>query len=200
MSKELIYTPKGISNYTWLSRPDTKFNPDGVYTVTLMFEKTAPGVKELCKKLNDAYKQAQKPKKKGGNKPYKENEDGLIEIKLSQKAVIHTKTGEAINKTVATLDSKLKPVKADIGNGSELRAAFNIRPYDYNGCGISLDLVAVQIINLVEYKGQSNFDFDEEDGFVGESAAVQYENQLNEENWDEAEDDSGTEDDEDEPF
>jgi hypothetical protein len=165
MSKELIYTPKGISNYTWLSRPDTKFNPDGVYTVTLAFEKTAPGVKELCKKLNDAYKKAQKPKKKAGKKPYIENEDGL-----------------------------------DVGNGSTLKAAFSIRSYDFNGCGISLDLTAVMIVDLVEYTGGS-FEFGDEDegGFEGNA---EEDNQLNEENWDE--DDTGEEgndsDSEDEPF
>lgn len=204
MSKELFYTPKGISNYTWLSRPDTKFNPDGVYSVTLAFDKGTKGVKEMCKKLMDAYKAAQKPKKKAGNKPYKENDEGKIEVRFNQKAVIRTKDGEEFKKTVALLDSKGKPVKADVGNGSTLKACYSIRPYDYNGCGISIDLNAVQIVDLVEYTG-SNFEFGEEDGgFEGEET----DDEVNTENWDnddadtqeEEEEDTGSEDDEDEPF
>jgi hypothetical protein len=204
MSKELIYTPKGISNYTWLSRPDTKFNPDGVYSVTLAFDKKTKGVKEMCKKLMDEYKKAQKPKKKAGKKPYEENDEGKIEVRFNQKAIIRTKDGEEFKKTVALLDSKGKPVKADVGNGSTLKACFSIRPYDFNGCGISIDLNAVQIVDLVEYTG-SNFEFEEEAG--GFEGTDEEEPEVNTENWDNDEDDdppeeedSGAEDGEDEPF
>jgi hypothetical protein len=172
--------------------------------VTLAFDKGTKGVKEMCKKLMDAYKAAQKPKKKAGNKPYKENDEGKIEVRFNQKAVIRTKDGEEFKKTVALLDSKGKPVKADVGNGSTLKACYSIRPYDYNGCGISIDLNAVQIVDLVEYTG-SNFEFGEEDGgFEGEET----DDEVNTENWDnddadtqeEEEEDTGSEDDEDEPF
>jgi hypothetical protein len=204
MSKELSYSPKGISNYTWLSRPDTKFNADGVFTVTLAFEKEAKGVKAMCKSLNDAYKKAQKVKKKGGKKPFIENEDGLIEVKFSQKAIIRTKAGESFKKTVAVLDSKSKPVKADIGNGSTLKAAYSVRPYDYNGCGISLDLTAVMIIDLVEYDGSSNFEFgDEEEGGFEGNDEDNTPDEINEENWDNDGDDTGEEgsdSDKEEPF
>ena len=203
MSKELNYTPKGISNYTWLSRPDTKFNPNGVYTVTLAFDKKAKGVKEMCKKLMDAYKKAQKPKKKAGNKPYTENDDGLIEIKFKQNAVIETKSGDTFEKTVAILDSKGKPanLKVQVGNGSTMKACYSIRPYDYNGCGLSLDLNAVSIVDLVEYDGTSNYEFDEEEGgFEGNDAPAD-DDEMNKENWDnDEEDDTGSEDDEDIPF
>jgi len=203
MSKELNYTPKGISNYTWLSRPDTKFNPNGVYTVTLAFDKKAKGVKEMCKKLMDAYKKAQKPKKKGGKKPYEENDEGMIEIRFSQKAVIETKSGDTFEKTVAILDSKGKPanLKVQVGNGSTMKACYSIRPYDYNGCGLSLDLNAVSIVDLVEYDGTSNYEFDEEEGgFEGNDAPAD-DDEMNKENWDnDEEDDTGSEDDEDIPF
>jgi hypothetical protein len=199
MSKETLVTPKGRANYTWLSRPDTKFDADGVYTVTVCLDKDE--AKPLCKVLKKEYDAAQKPKKKKGNPPYKENENGEIEIKLKQKAIIRNKAGEEFKKTVAILDAKKKPIKADVGNGSTVKAAFSIRPYDYNGCGLSLDLIAVQVIDLVEYDGNQEFGFDEEDGFEGtiDNSPQQAETPFD--NQEEEETDTGDEDDDsDEPF
>ena len=42
MAEKLIEftTPKGIAQYPWLSKPDTKFNEEGVYKVDLIIPKS----------------------------------------------------------------------------------------------------------------------------------------------------------------
>lgn len=198
MSKQTMVTPSGTANYPWLTRPDTTFNPDGTYQTNIIIEKKK--AEGICASLDKAYQEAQKPKKKGGKPPYFENEDGDIEIKFSQKSVIRTKKGEEFKKTVAILDAKKHPCKANVGKGSTIKVAYSIRPYDYNGCGISLDLVAVQVLELVEYEGGSEFGFDEEEGFEAKGE-FEVQNEINEENnFDEEADDSGDEGEDDQPF
>ena len=55
-----IVTPRAIAVYPWLNRPDTKFNPDGDYKVTLKIEAedAAPLITKLDKILAD-YKDTQ---------------------------------------------------------------------------------------------------------------------------------------------
>ena len=201
MSKDVIVTPKGITNYCWLSSADTKFNPDGVFHTNLILDPDT--CKDLCKTLKKGYDDAQKPKKKAGKKPYFKNEDGDIEIKFSQKAIIRNKAGEEFKKTVAVLDSKQRPVKFNVGNGSTVKVSFKMRPYDYNGCGISLDLIAVQVLELVEYEGSQDFGFEDEEGGFESSGEVDNKGNLfteesdgNDENFDSRSED----DEEDEPF
>jgi len=199
MSEKKIYvTPKGTSKHAWLLRPDTKFNPDGTYQVNVVLKKEE--AKSICKELKALYDAAQKPGKKSGKMPYFVNDDGDVEIKLSQKSVIRLKDGTTFNKTVALVDAKRKPVKVNVGNGSTIKAAFSVRSYDYNGCGISLDLISVQIINLIPWEDQAqDLGFEEEEGFEGGSEVEVEEVEPEQENNFEA-DDSGDEDDDDSPF
>jgi hypothetical protein len=160
---EIKTTPKGLAKHAWLLHPDTKFNPDGTYQTNIVLKKE--DAKAICKQLKKEYNDAQKPKKKAGKMPYFENDDGDIEIKFSQKSIIKTKSGDTFKKTVALLDSKRKPIKVNVGNGSTIRVSFKTRPYDYNGCGISLDLIAVQVLDLVEWEErEQEYGFEDEDG------------------------------------
>ena len=195
---EIKTTPKGLAKYARILHPDTKFNPEGTYTCNIVLKKE--DAKGICKQLKKEYDAAQKPKKKKGKMPYWENDDGDIEIKADQKSVIHTKSGETFSKTVATLDSKRKPIKVNIGNGSTIRMSFKTRPYDYNGCGISLDLVAVQVIDLVEWEPEEQeYGFDDEDGFEGTDESPEQDNGFDDDE-EEQEEDSGDEGEEDDPF
>ncbi len=201
MSKTIMVTPVGTANYCWISRPDTTFNPDGTYQTNLILDKENLEVKSLCKILKQAYTDSQKPKKKKGKAPYWTNDAGDIEMKFAQKSVIRTKAGEEFKKTVAVLDSKNKPCKLNIGRGTTMKVAFEIAPYDYNGCGITLRLKAVQVLELVEYDGGQEFGFEEEDGgfeSTDKEDIVDEEEDVSTDEFDE--DDSGDEDDDDSPF
>lgn len=54
MAKKLLVTPKGLAVYPHLSKPDTKFNKDGVYTTKLKLEGEPAEV--LAKTIDDAMK------------------------------------------------------------------------------------------------------------------------------------------------
>ena len=203
----ILITPTGRANYCWLNRPDTTFNPEGTYQTNLILSKVE--AKGICKDIKKAYDDSQIEHKKKNKKnlkaklPYFENEDGDIEIKFSQKAVIHNKkTGESFKKKVAILDSKRKPCRANIGRDTEMKVAFEPKSYYHpqNGAGVTLRLKAVQIIKLVEYDAADEYAFeDEEGGFEGNND--EEDSPMNEENWDNDESEAGTEDDdEDEPF
>ena len=44
-------TPTGIANYPWLVEPDTKFNPDGDYRVTMIFNEHTPELDYILQDL-----------------------------------------------------------------------------------------------------------------------------------------------------
>jgi nucleoside-diphosphate-sugar epimerase len=35
-----VTTPKGQASYPWLKQPDTKFNPDGLYSCNILVDKS----------------------------------------------------------------------------------------------------------------------------------------------------------------
>lgn len=51
-------TPKGVFKYVWLNKPDTKFDADGVYTVTVVMDKENPKTQKLLKDLAAEHKKA----------------------------------------------------------------------------------------------------------------------------------------------
>lgn len=58
-------------------------------------------------------------------------------------------------------------VTTDIGNGTEAHVQWKERPWEYQGKkGLSLDLAAIGVVNLVEFTGggtELEFDFEDED-------------------------------------
>ena len=107
--------------------------------------------------------------------PYKEveddngNETGEIQMKFKMKAKIQLKDGSVYEPKPVVVDSKAQPIKDPdfrIGNGSICRIQFDASPYcmpSTKTAGVSLRLNAVQVLSLVEYGGNS--DFEEEEGF-----------------------------------
>ena len=107
------------------------------------------------------------------------NETGELSFKFKLKAVGKNRKGETYTRRPLVVDAKGNPiVKLDsegkvlngdfkIGNNSVVRCHYVPMPYymaSTRTVGVSLQLKAVQVINLVEFGG-SGFDFDEEDGF-----------------------------------
>jgi hypothetical protein len=178
MSKT-IPTPVGSAYYPRIDTPDTKFNPDGVYSCKLHVSEADFNAFELTIKeiVNRAYKE--ECSKRGVEKltlaptqPLRQTAEGDFEIYAKQVAKKDTRKG-LLEFRVAVFDAKgnkIEDVPA-IGSGSKLKMGVEVFPYytDLNGFGYSLRLKAVQVLELVEYNNGSaaSFGFSEETGFSG---------------------------------
>lgn len=176
-------TPKGLAQYPTLKTPDTKFNPEGDYKVNLVMEddeKTNSLVAKLEAALEDFYenddnvKQAiSKGRKVVTQDIYEKDEEGRIVMKFKQKAVITKKDGSKIPVKIRQFDSKGKPIDVNIGRDSVIKVSFTANPYympSTRTCGLSLRLLAVQVISLNEFgdASASSYGFEEEEGYNGE--------------------------------
>jgi hypothetical protein len=176
-----IVTPAGIAVYPWLNKPDTKFNPEGVYKISLRVAATeaAPLLEKLEAKLEEAYAQVTKELTEK-NKPTKglkkadltveEEENGTVLFKFKMKASGVRKDGSEWSQKPALFDSKGQPLDEDteVWGGSTVKVAFQAVPY-YNAtnksAGISMKLNAVQILKLVKGGGTaSSYGFGAEEG------------------------------------
>lgn len=177
-------TPKGTAKYPWLSTPDTKFNPDGDYKVTLVVpvQEADTIMSFLDEQL--AASQAQATKANPGKKikvadaPYKiDEENGNVEINFKLKARVNMQNGDSFEQRPALFDAKGKPLTdVNVGGGSKVKVSYECVPF-YTaliGAGISLRLRAVQVIDLVEFTGGADagaYGFEEEDGYASNAEA-----------------------------
>lgn len=154
---ESIVSPKGLASYPFLNKPSTKFKPEGEYSVKLVFtpEDGAKLVDQVKAIFRDAYKEQcallKKDKLKLADFPWKETEDGKIEVKFGQTASFSSKTGEVYERKIALFDTKGNPVTDAIGSSSILRCAADVYTWyaPALGMGVSLRLKAVQVVELV---------------------------------------------------
>lgn len=180
-------TPKGIAKYPWLSKPDTQFNPTGVYKVSLLIPQAeARGLIEI---LDTAAGEALAAAKANAKSPAiakqiqlapsyhievddAGEETGNIEFRFKQNAVVTFKDGTTKEMKPFIFDAQGKQMQVcpNVYGGSILRVNFTPAPY-YNAssrsAGISLRINAVQIVELVTGGGSaSGFGFGvEEEGF-----------------------------------
>lgn len=173
-------TPKGTAKYPWLNTPDTKFNPDGDFKVTLVVpvQEADTIMQFLDEQMAASHAAAVKAnpgkKVKQADAPYKVDEDnGNVEITFKLKAKVNMQNGESFDQKPALFDAKGKPTDAKVGGGSTVKISYECVPF-YTaliGAGISLRLRAVQVINLVEFTGgadASAYGFEAEEGFEEE--------------------------------
>lgn len=178
-------TPKGLAQYPSLKTPDTKFNPEGDFKVNLAMdddEKTNALVSKLEAVLEDFYehddnvKQAlAKGRKVTMQDIFEKDDEGRIIMKFKQKAVITKKDGSKIQVKVRQFDSKGKPIDVNIGRDSVIKVSFSANPYympSTRTCGLSLRLLAVQVVTLNEFgdASASSYGFEEEEGYNGEES------------------------------
>lgn len=201
-------TPTGIAMYPWLNKPDTKFDPDGLYHVNLKFEKESPELefllKDLEKMLDDYYQAACDNPKYAKFKSkiqkadiFEEDDEGCKVLKFKQKAVIKSVKG-TFNAKIALFDSKGKPSKDTVGGGSQIKVCFSAIPYfvpSTKTVGLTLRPVAVQIISLQSINGSSAESY----GFKSEEGGYEYTPNENDSHFEEEDalDDEGFDDDED---
>jgi hypothetical protein len=188
MSKKL----KNVSgNAMWVKvfEPDTKFNPDGVYSVDLL--KPQLEATTMCdyleglvsERLEEEMKQNPKYKDKlSTHLPFEEDTDqdgnptGDIKFKFKLDAVGKRRDGNTYTQKPLVVDAKLSPMTGEkmIGNGSTINVSFEPRTYFIPATkmvGVKLHLVGVQVLELVEYGGGASSMFNVEDGYVEEAVA-----------------------------
>lgn len=191
--RERIVTPGGIAIWPRLNAPDTKFDADGVFSVKLKWagddDAANSMIAKLCALRDEAFKQylSENPKFKKVAKVVdfahpelddEGEETGFTVMNFKMKAKITAKkTGKVYNMKPTIVNAKKVVLKnpPNIGGGSRLKVSFEVAPY-FNAkdkeFGLSLRLVAVQIIELVEFGGggAAANDFEEEDGWDGDGA------------------------------
>jgi hypothetical protein len=176
---------KGKALWCKVHEPDTKFDPNGIYSVSVLIPEAEAA--EICEYLDGLVQERfdeeikAKPKLKNGlstkaayDNEYDQNGDptGNIEFKLKLKAKVQTRNGDVYEQRPVVVDAKRKPLGSDtaIGNGSVIKVAYEPIPYmmaSTKTVGVSLRMKGVQVIDLVEYGGGASM-FDEEDGYVSE--------------------------------
>ena len=169
-------TEVGKAIYPHLNKPDTRFQKEGVYKVTL--ELSPVNAKNLLKHIDDGIKLATKDSKsnKTAQLPYKTDENGNMQFNFKCKASGVSKTGQNWEQKPKVFDSKGTPISKDIlvWGGTTMKVAYEIIPYSNNmlGSGVSLRLIAVQVHELVSGGGASadSYGFKEEaNGYVAET-------------------------------
>lgn len=185
-----IVTPVAAALYVYVNKADTKYDkPHGVFRAKAVFAKDSPNrewaeefrdtIVEMQKKALDEGKKNFKPGKgkvfkgKLADLPVVEDDEGNIVFSFKKKAAFVDENDVVIKTQVPVFDAKGKPVdkqKVMIGNGSQIRVSFYAEPFfnDGVGAGVTLRLLAIQIIALVAYVGEANpekYGFEEEEGY-----------------------------------
>ena len=175
-------TPAGIAQYPYLTKPDTKFNPDGEYKISVEIPGAAAQDivtfldEQFAASVAKAKKENPGKKIKEGDVPYSVDDDsGKVTVRFKLKAKVTPKQGDPFEQRPALFDAKGKPIGADtkIGGGSKVKVAYELVPYytAIAGAGVSLRLKAVQVIDLVEFSGGASseaYGFGEEEGYEAE--------------------------------
>lgn len=193
-----VISPAGVMKYGHIQKPNTKFNENGTYEVELILtpEDAAPFIKQIEAATAEARTQliAEDPKRAklkdfkayGPELDEADEPTGNIKFKFKQNATwVNKKTvpHTTVNVRIPIFDAKGKPI-ADtvrVGRGSRVKVGFNFRPImaptNPKTIGAQLSLQGIQILELVEYSGQSAsaLGFTEEEGYSGDGVAPQSE-------------------------
>jgi len=164
MQTKIHTTNFGEAEYPHLSKPDTKFNPDGVYKVKLKVSKQ--DAEKDIKIINDviALEKAEeykrnpkngKPIMKTAPLPYEYDDEGNVVLTFKMRAKgINSKTKQPFEQKPKIVDHNMDDLPEDkiIWGGSILRV--NYQPVGYNvastGIGCTLRLKGVQVKKLIE--------------------------------------------------
>ena len=167
-------TPAGEAIFPRLTEPDTKFNPDGEYSVKIRLSETdGEAIYNQMKRLIDGeVKKAQEkcktklelskikvlgdeslPCKKELDENAEETGFYIFSAKMRASG-ISQKTGKSWNREPAIFDQRGKIITDKEGlaiwSGSIIRIAYSLIPFNTAlGIGVSSKLEAVQIIELV---------------------------------------------------
>lgn len=164
-----ILTPKGIAHYPYISKPDEgREYSDGKYKVNLSIpsEEAQPIIEQINAVLLAGIKAE---KDKSPNKKIKQ-----APLPYSNEV---DEDGNETGNVIVKFKSKYKPSVVDAKNnlmvdhniygGSVIKVGGVLTFYNSAiGCGVTIRLGAVQLIEYVEGSAGGNFGFGEEEGFT----------------------------------
>ncbi len=156
-----VVTPKGVAVYPKLRTTEVFDGEDtGKYVCSIKLSKE--DTDKLIERIDNEWEMAKKTPEFDGkrfgrntnpNLGYHEDKQGDIVFKAKTNAVIKTKAGEIIEKTVPVFDKYGKPfdVEMEVGNGSTIKMCMLLRPFYASSTiyGIQLLLKAVQVLEYV---------------------------------------------------
>ena len=175
--------PLGRAIYPALKTADTKFHELGQYKCNVSVPlKEASGTME---KLTGIFKDhTGKAPTKADNTMWKMETDqdtgeetGNVIFKCSVKNV-QRRDGDLWDRRPKQFDAKMNPVNLDPYGGTELYVSASVYAWSAAGKkGVSLQPMAVQIINLIEREGGTaeGFGFQTQEGFQSEEANYNFE-------------------------
>lgn len=163
MAKKLYTSPLGVAVYPHLNTPDTKYVPEGLFSVKLRIagedasEFMARIDKAIDQSVSDAKNEAEEGDEiKRADPPYstKDQADGVVLFHFKVKHRNKDRLGAEYFRRPVLFDSQgARCDDARIGGGSELRISYE--PFLFHtkliGAGVSLRLFAVQVVKLIEW-------------------------------------------------
>lgn len=169
---EIFVTPIGQLEFPWLTKADTRFDPDGVYKTNLIlpFEDTL--TQELIAKLarvrDDYFQSMDTPLQKNSTKVdvYEEVLDdegkptGDIRLKFKLKKKVTTRDGDSFTQSPEVVDADGNDVDAPVYGGSMAALKGQIAPYRAPASktvGVSLRVKGVKVYELVTGGSGGNF-------------------------------------------
>lgn len=191
-------SPKGPFSWPKLTVPDTKFKPEGEYSVKLILDSDSPECKRLIKQIDEAAAESlaeNKAKAKNAAEakkwetksvPYAEVLDtetgdptGQTEFTFKMTASgTSKKTGKDWKRQPSLFDAKGKPLAGKdlkIGGGTIGKISYEQMKWGtlQLGASVKLALEGAQIIDLKEWgsRDAKSFGFEEEEGFSGDDLA-----------------------------
>jgi len=192
---ETAVSPRGVFNFPWLNKPDTKFNKEGVYTTGLLVNAgaAAPFIakidaaiqakldSQVAEMVAKGGKAIADSKKVTTHAPYQPeydkegNETGRIKFTAKVNAEGSNDKGDVWSNKPAIFDAAGTPTTVAIFGGSEGKVSVQLVPYysaKDNQVGITLRLKAAQVLKLVSRNSDSaegfGFGFGAEDGYVAD--------------------------------
>lgn len=172
-----ITTPAGVAQWPRLNEPDTRFDELGVYRTSLIVE--GDEGQELADQLQ-AYFESAMTELQSGKKKLREaplpweaeidedtgEETGRWVFKCKQKAArLNPTTGEKEPLFVQLVGADAKPTDAQVGAGSIIKCRVMVTAWHVPalGVGLSLKLLAVQVLEAKSYSGDAkSFGFRDE--------------------------------------
>jgi len=142
-------SPKGTAEFAWLNTMDTAFNQNA-FKVQLRMP--ADDAKDFIKEMKQFANDNLGDKAKGCDLPYtldKETGEVILKFKSKYKPKFADATGQ------------LTTTEPRVGGGSIIKVKGNFYPYNSARVGVSLQMSAVQVIDLVEFGGGAAFDAEE---------------------------------------
>jgi len=160
---EVIISPRGVAAYSWLLRPDEAFGQNK-FKLTLLLEKEAKENAEFVKDLKKRHAEATTHDTES---PIKDGDEGDKEDFRG-----HWWFTCKSNFKPKIVDSKRKELSEDDPtpmSGDIVKVAMKCPPYDTgNRSGVSLQLVAVQLLDKRHTSNLSSL-FGDEEGFIADS-------------------------------